>query len=78
MLHTNGFVIDTVTTNRIKPINWLYLPWAPVQFGVSWLAFRRGAKTETHKQQIAATLRQMMCIPILLGESTILVATAQR
>ena len=36
MLHTSGLRITDVTTNRVKPISWLYLPLVPLQ----WLAAR--------------------------------------
>jgi len=74
MLHTNGFRIETITTNRIRPINWLYAPWAPVQYLATRLALGRGAKNQEHREQIAETRKQMMSLPILFGETMVVVA----
>lgn len=75
MLHTSGFRIERISTNRSKPINWLYGTLLPLQFSFSLLALRHAAKSEEHRQQIVETFRQMMSVPILFGESMIIVAT---
>jgi len=75
MLHTSGFRIERISTNRSKPINWLYGTLLPLQFSFSLLALRHAAKNEEHRQQIVETLRQMMSVPVLFGESMIIVAT---
>jgi 2-polyprenyl-3-methyl-5-hydroxy-6-metoxy-1,4-benzoquinol methylase len=77
MLHTKGFQMEAVTTNKIKPTNLLYLPWVPVQYAASWLAFRRRTMNEKHRQQTAEIFKQMLSMPILLGEISIVVATAR-
>lgn len=75
VLHTSGFRIDRVSTNRSKPTSWLYGTLLPLQFSFSLLALRHAAKNEQHRRQIVDTLRQMMSVPILFGESMIVVAT---
>lgn len=76
MLHTSGFRIEHIATNRIKPINWLYAPMLPVQYAASRLAFRRGVKNEPHRRQMREILKQTTSIPILFGENMIVVARA--
>jgi 2-polyprenyl-3-methyl-5-hydroxy-6-metoxy-1,4-benzoquinol methylase len=40
-LHTNGFEIESVTTNRVKPISWLYSWLYPISYLVSRAVYRR-------------------------------------
>jgi SAM-dependent methyltransferase len=75
MLHTSGFQIQRISTNRSSAINWLYGTLVPLQFSFSLLSFWRTAKTEEHRRQVVEILRQMMSVPILFGESMIIVAT---
>ena len=75
MLHTSGFQIERISTNRSSAIDWLYGTLVPLQFSFSLLSFWRAAKTEEHRRQIVEMLRQMMSAPILFGESMIIVAT---
>ncbi|MFO7976800.1 MAG: class I SAM-dependent methyltransferase [Candidatus Hydrogenedentota bacterium] len=74
MLHTNGFRIERIATNRIKAASWLYLPLSPLQYLVSRMVFRRGIKNPEHGRITGETIRQMMSKPVLFGESLILVA----
>jgi len=74
MLHTNGFRIEEIATNRIKPASWLYLPWVPLHFLAGRFAMRRAAKSPAHQAHIHEVQRQMMSLPVLFGESLILVA----
>lgn len=74
MLHTSGFAVESVHTNRIKGISWIYALTLPLVRLVTALAFRKGAKTEPLKRQNPGLLRQMMSRPVLFGESIIIVA----
>ncbi len=76
MLHTRGFRIETIATNRIKAISWVYLPLSPLQYAMGRMALRRRMKNPEHRRIALDTLRQMMAKPVLLGESLILVASA--
>ncbi|MEA3365643.1 MAG: methyltransferase domain-containing protein, partial [Candidatus Hydrogenedentes bacterium] len=78
MLHTNGFRIERIATNRIKAVSWLYLPLSPLQYFVSRVAFRRGVKNAEHGRITAETVRQMMSKPVLFGEALILVASVSK
>ncbi|MEM7612308.1 MAG: class I SAM-dependent methyltransferase [Pseudomonadota bacterium] len=78
MLHTNGFSISLIKTNRIKAINWLYLPLALVQFGLTWLNVRRAKPTDVNRDLSDEVLRQMISLPLLLGESMVVTAVKKR
>jgi len=77
MLHTNGFRIEAAATNRIKPINWVYMLWLPIQYLAGHVILPGGAKNKKHKEIIRETRKQMMSLPILFGETMIIVAKAE-
>ena len=74
MLHTNGFHIEEIATNRVKAASWLYAPWAPFLSLIAGPILHRGAKTEAHRKQIAEIAQQMRTPPLLFGETMILLA----
>ena len=74
MLHTQGFVIERVTTNRIKPANWIYLPAVPLQWASTALAFPAGVRGKQHGAVIDAVRREMLRAPLLFGETMIVAA----
>ena len=74
LLHTNGFTIEEVTTNRIKPINWLYLPFVPLIYLISRATVARARDSDLVPALGLEVMRQMMSIPILFGECTIVIA----
>lgn len=74
LLHTCGFRIEEVTTNRIKPVSWLYLPLSPLVWTVSRLTIARGRPADLDRALALQVLRQMMSPPVLLGECLVVVA----
>lgn len=74
MFHTSGFRIECVRTNRIKLVNWFYLPWLPLAFGQTHLAMRRAARTQEHRRVVGETIAQMFSRSILFGETLIVLA----
>jgi 2-polyprenyl-3-methyl-5-hydroxy-6-metoxy-1,4-benzoquinol methylase len=74
MLHTNGFRIEKVTTNRIKPINWLYCPVVPLIYAVSRLVVATANEREIDRRLSLEVLRDMMKPALLFGELMIVVA----
>ncbi len=74
MFHTSGFRIECVRTNRIKPVNWLYLPWVPPAYAITRLAMRRAARTSEHRRVVGETIGQMFSRAVLFGETLIVVA----
>lgn len=74
MLHTAGFEIVQVATNRIKAISWAYAPLVPIISLWSRVAFRRGVRNPAHKKITDDVHKQMNSMPILFGETMIIVA----
>lgn len=74
LLHTNGFQVETITTNRIKGINWLYLPFALVQIAMTRIGIARAKPTDINPMLSREVLGQMTTLPLLLGESMIVTA----
>ena len=54
MLHTNGFKIQKVSTNRIKWVNWLYILFVPLAYlmttGIYYKAGRREGTSEINNK----------------------------
>lgn len=78
ILHTSGFQIEELTTNRIKPVNGLYLPLAPVQYLVTRVGVAVAREHEVNTPLSREILRQMMTFPALFGELLVLVARKRR
>ncbi len=74
MLHSAKFKIEIITTNRIKPINWLYLPWVPLAFARSWWVFRMEEKDPNQKGRNKEILKQLFRKEVLFGETLIVKA----
>jgi len=74
ILHTNGFRIDKVTTNRIKAINWLYLPVVPLAYAVSRLVIAAAHDRQINRRICLEVLAQMMKPALLFGELMIIIA----
>jgi 2-polyprenyl-3-methyl-5-hydroxy-6-metoxy-1,4-benzoquinol methylase len=74
MLHTNGFRIEKVTTNRIKAISWLYLPLVPFVYLFSRLVIAKARRSEIVRSLSLDVFREMMSKPLLFGELMIVVA----
>lgn len=76
MLHTSGFHIEQIATNRVKPISWAYAPLVPIVSLWSRLAFRPGVRNQEHALITDEVHRQMNSPPLLFGETMIIVARA--
>jgi SAM-dependent methyltransferase len=74
ILHTNGFAIEKVTTNRIKPVSWLYLPLVPLVYAVSWLVIATAKDSTINRRVSLEVLAQMMKPALMFGELMIVVA----
>lgn len=77
LLHTEGFRVVDVRTNRYKAMALLWAPFAPITWLVTWLTFRheKGDAPEAwpiHRD----VLRTMHTAPVLFGETMILCAEA--
>lgn len=74
LLHTNGFRITTITTNRVKAAAWLYLPLWPVAWLMTAWVFRREVKDAARRRRDAEVRRALYSLPVAFGESLVVVA----
>ena len=75
MLHTSGFEIQKIDTNRIKGISWLYAPIAIVQYLLTRLNIRKAKPEDINPRLSREVLSQMMTLPLLFGEAMVVAAT---
>jgi 2-polyprenyl-3-methyl-5-hydroxy-6-metoxy-1,4-benzoquinol methylase len=75
MLHTSGFEIQKIDTNRIKGISWLYAPVAIVQYLLTRLNIRKAKPEDINPGLSREVLTQMMTLPLLFGEAMVVAAT---
>ena len=74
MLHTNGFRITAIRTNRIKPVSLIYSLFLPlVYLSTYWVYIRTGKKEGTLKIN-KSILKQIFSREILFGETLIVKA----
>ena len=74
MLHTNGFTLEAVTTNRIKPMSWLYAPLVPLVYAASRLNIARARPQEINRELSVEVFGKMMSRELLFGELMVLIA----
>ncbi len=74
LLHTNGFRITHVTTNRIKPVSWLFALLVPFIYFSTWLVYHKTGKKENKQALNKAILKTMFTKKILFGETLIVKA----
>lgn len=73
VLHTEGFALERVGTNRIKAASWPYAVLYPVAAVYSILALRHDTGEAAHRRN-ADVFRHMMSPAVFLGETLILQA----
>lgn len=74
MLHTNGFEIQKIDTNRIKGISWIYSPIALVQYLLTRLNIRKAKPADINVGLSKEVLTQMTSVPLLFGEAMVVAA----
>ena len=77
LLHSNGFRITTVTTNRIKAISWLYALFWPLIFLSTWWVYKRTGKDHDLQEINREVMKTMFTWPVLFGETLIVKAIKQ-
>jgi ubiquinone/menaquinone biosynthesis C-methylase UbiE len=73
-LHTNGFIIQQVTTNRIKLISWLYALTLPIIYFTTSFAYYKAGKKEKTMDINNEIKKQMFSKSVLFGETLIVKA----
>ena len=74
LLHTNGFQIEKITTNRMKAAHRLYAPFVPFVALFSRLVIWRARPSEINRPLSRSVHKEMMTRELLFGELMILVA----
>jgi len=74
ILHTSGYSVEALASNRIKFVSWLYALLLPVSFLNSHYWFRKEAKNDDLKVINPQVLAQMFSLPVLFGETLVVKA----
>lgn len=74
-LHTSGFKVTAVRTNRVKWISWPFVVLAPLAYLVTALVFNKQEKVASVRKQNREILRQTFTVAVLFGETLIVKAT---
>jgi SAM-dependent methyltransferase len=78
LLHSNGFVVDRIETNRVKPISYAYFPWVPFSFLKTKAVYNKEEKDKAQRKRNRQVLGQMFKFPLLFGETMIVRATCHK
>jgi SAM-dependent methyltransferase len=71
LLHSNGFRIECITTNRVKSISYLYAPFIPLSYIFTSMAYR-GEKEPGQKSRNREIQSEMFKGCLLFGETMII------
>lgn len=74
LLHTNGFEIDAITTNRIKPVSCLYVLALPFLYFMSILTYLREETDPKQKRRNKQIITAMFSKSVYFGETLIVSA----
>jgi len=74
MLHRIGFEVTELLTNRIKPVSWVYAPFAPLSYLFTHLALIQEEPDKSYHPLFREIIRQMHTREILFGETMIVAA----
>lgn len=74
MLHTNGFTVSEISTNRIKPISWLYSIFVPFIYLSTFFVYWKTGKKDGTQQINREVLNSMFSKNVLFGETIIVKA----
>jgi SAM-dependent methyltransferase len=74
LLHSNGFLISAVTTNRVKTVSWLYLPVWPLAWLATTLVFRRWERDVAQRRRNREIRGQLLSLAVAFGEVLIVKA----
>lgn len=74
MLHTNGFKIQKVTTNRIKWVNWIYIIMVPLTYLITTGIYYKSGKREGTSKINNQIKKIMFSKAVLFGETLIVKA----
>ena len=75
MLHTSGFRIAEIRASHVKPVSYLYAPWAPWMWLYTAIAFRKEKDPERRARNLQIR-SELLSAGLLFGENLLLVAFA--
>jgi ubiquinone/menaquinone biosynthesis C-methylase UbiE len=75
ILHSNGFQIDRVTTNRVKFISWLYIVFVPVSYLFTRLVYNKEEKDPDQRLVNHTIVKDLFGTALLFGETMIVRAS---
>lgn len=75
ILHTSGYAIQELSSNRIKFVSWLYAILVPIVFLDTLYWLRKEAKNDDLKVINREVLAQMFSLPVLFSETLVVKAT---
>lgn len=74
LLHTNGFEINEVTSNRIKAISWVYALFVPFIYLSTLSVYNRAGKKQGTSKINRSVFKRMFSRDLLFGETLIVKA----
>jgi len=74
LLHTNGFTISEIKTNRIKPISWVFLLLLPLVYLSTYFVYHKTGKKQHVEEINKSVFSRMFSKEILFGETLIVKA----
>ena len=74
LLHTNGLIIKDVTTNRIKPISWIYAIFLPFSYLYTTLTYKKTGRKDGTKSINKEVKKSMFSYSVLFAETLIVKA----
>lgn len=78
LLHAHGFVIDKITTNRVKTVSYAFAPWVPFAYMKTWAVYNKEEKDAGQKWRNKEIVKQMFSMPLLFGETMIVRAICRK
>ena len=77
VLHTNGFRVTAVCTNRIKAISWVYALWVPLVYLATARVFHSEERDPAQRLRNREILAELFSRPVLFGETLIVMAQCE-
>jgi ubiquinone/menaquinone biosynthesis C-methylase UbiE len=74
ILHTSGFKIEKVATNRVKGISWVYAIFVPFAYLFTSWVFNKEEKDPQQRAVNREIKRELFRVPLLFGETMIIKA----
>lgn len=72
VLHTHGFKIEKVATNRVKTISWLYGLLVPLAWIYTSYSYAKTARRDNTTDINREVKKSMLSVPVLFGETIII------